>query len=81
MAHEQPVIFYSLVLGSVGESLSDGRRTEALDLAYLSSLGPVMALAVPPIRKSMGWKPAERVPTTYPSTNPQRPSHVFWQVY
>jgi hypothetical protein len=25
-----------------------------------------MALTVPPIRKSMGWKPAERIPTTFP---------------
>lgn len=25
-----------------------------------------MVMTVPPIRKSMGWKPAERVPTTFP---------------
>lgn len=25
-----------------------------------------MVLTVPPIRKSMGWKPAEKIPTTYP---------------
>lgn len=25
-----------------------------------------MAMTVPPIRKSLGWKPAERIPTTFP---------------
>lgn len=25
-----------------------------------------MVVTVPPIRKSMGWKPAERIPTTFP---------------
>ena len=25
-----------------------------------------MAMTVPPIRKSMGWKPADRIPTTFP---------------
>ncbi|BEJ13912.1 hypothetical protein CspHIS471_0310860 [Cutaneotrichosporon sp. HIS471] len=49
-AHEQPVIFYSLVIGFAG---------------------PALVFGVPPIRKSMGWKPAERVPTTYPV--PDRP--------
>lgn len=29
-------------------------------------IGPVLALTVPPVRKSMGWKPAERIPTTFP---------------
>jgi hypothetical protein len=29
--------------------------------------GPALVFGVPPIRKSMGWKPAERVPTTFPS--------------
>ncbi|KAG7527679.1 hypothetical protein FFLO_06695 [Filobasidium floriforme] len=51
MAHEQPVIFWSLGLGAVG---------------------PVMALTVPPIRKSMGWKPSERIPTTFPLPNRAR---------
>ncbi|KAK0545481.1 n19m, NADH-ubiquinone oxidoreductase 9.5 kDa subunit [Tilletia horrida] len=48
-AHEQPVIFYSLLIGSVG---------------------PVLVVAVPPIRRYYGWKPAERIPTSYPL--PQR---------
>ena len=48
-AHEQPVIFYSVVLGIIG---------------------PVMVLVVPPIRKSMGYKPSERPPTTYPRMYP-----------
>ena len=30
------------------------------------SIGPTMVLTVPPIRKSFGWKPAERIPTTFP---------------
>ena len=30
------------------------------------STGPVMVLGVPPIRKSFGWRPAERIPTTFP---------------
>jgi hypothetical protein len=30
--------------------------------------GPTMVLTVPPIRKSFGWKPAERIPTTFPCT-------------
>lgn len=29
-----------------------------------------MVLTVPPIRKSMGWQPAEKVPSTYPSESP-----------
>ncbi|RSH88093.1 uncharacterized protein EHS24_000620 [Apiotrichum porosum] len=28
--------------------------------------GPVMVATVPPIRKSFGWTPAERIPTTFP---------------
>ncbi|KAJ9095277.1 hypothetical protein QFC21_005643 [Naganishia friedmannii] len=58
MAHEQPVIFYSLAIGSVG---------------------PLMALVVPPIRKSMGWRPAERVPTTYPVPNRPRKAVVGYE--
>ncbi|KAN0059937.1 n19m, NADH-ubiquinone oxidoreductase 9.5 kDa subunit [Thecaphora frezii] len=48
-AHENPVIFFSLLIGSVG---------------------PISVLVVPPIRKAYGWKPAERIPTSYPL--PQR---------
>lgn len=33
------------------------------------SSGPVLVVAVPPIRKSMGWKPTERIPTTFPGTS------------
>ncbi|KAI0086805.1 hypothetical protein BDY19DRAFT_1092797 [Irpex rosettiformis] len=44
-AHEQPVIYYSLILGLIG---------------------PVLLVTVPPIRQSLGWKPAERPPTSYP---------------
>jgi hypothetical protein len=29
-------------------------------------IGPVLAFGVPPVRKSMGWKPAERIPTNFP---------------
>jgi hypothetical protein len=32
-------------------------------------LGPVMVVTVPPIRKRMGWKPADRIPTTFPRTS------------
>ncbi|KAH8089119.1 hypothetical protein HD553DRAFT_339323 [Filobasidium floriforme] len=38
----------------------------------LGAVGPVMALTVPPIRKSMGWKPSERIPTTFPLPNRAR---------
>ncbi|KAE8216004.1 hypothetical protein CF319_g3180 [Tilletia indica] len=48
-AHEQPVVFYSLLIGSVG---------------------PVLVVTVPAIRRQYGWKPAERIPMTYPL--PQR---------
>ncbi|KAM6504515.1 hypothetical protein JOM56_001458 [Amanita muscaria] len=52
-AHENPVIFYSVVLGTVG---------------------PVLAVAVPPIRESFGYRPAEMVPTSYPvPKRPRRP--------
>ncbi|KAF8227315.1 hypothetical protein L208DRAFT_1297332 [Tricholoma matsutake] len=44
-AHENTVLFYSVVLGLVG---------------------PVMVVAVPPIREHFGYKPAEMVPATYP---------------
>ncbi|KAF8149956.1 hypothetical protein B0H34DRAFT_667311 [Crassisporium funariophilum] len=50
-AHENPVIFYSIVIGSIG---------------------PVMAIVVPPIRESFGYRPAEMVPTTYPVPNRSR---------
>lgn len=32
----------------------------------IGSVGPVAVLTVPPIRKAYGWKPAEKVPTSYP---------------
>ncbi|EJF60880.1 hypothetical protein BD309DRAFT_306694 [Dichomitus squalens] len=50
-AHEQPVIFYSVIIGLIG---------------------PVMVVTVPPIRKSLGWKPAEPIPTSYPVPNRPR---------
>ncbi|EIW68681.1 hypothetical protein TREMEDRAFT_32065 [Tremella mesenterica DSM 1558] len=40
----------------------------------LGFVGPTMVLTVPPIRKSFGWKPAERIPTTYPLPNRPRRS-------
>ncbi|OBZ73076.1 NADH-ubiquinone oxidoreductase 9 subunit [Grifola frondosa] len=37
-------------------------------------IGPVMVITVPPIRRSMGWRPAEAIPTTYPlPKRPRRP--------
>ncbi|KAI0808229.1 hypothetical protein C8Q74DRAFT_1363636 [Fomes fomentarius] len=52
-AHEQPTIFYSVVIGLIG---------------------PVLVITVPPIRKSLGWRPAEPIPTSYPVPNrPRRP--------
>ncbi|KAK0528998.1 n19m, NADH-ubiquinone oxidoreductase 9.5 kDa subunit [Tilletia horrida] len=48
-AHEQPVVFYSLLIGSVG---------------------PVLVVTVPAIRRKYGFKPAERIPSSYPL--PQR---------
>ncbi|KXN89100.1 NADH-ubiquinone oxidoreductase 9.5 kDa subunit [Leucoagaricus sp. SymC.cos] len=50
-AHESPVIFYSVVLGTIG---------------------PVMAVAVPPIREYFGYRPAEMIPTSYPLPNRPR---------
>ena len=44
-AHEQPVIFYSVVIGLIG---------------------PAMVITVPPVRKSLGWRPSEPIPTSYP---------------
>ncbi|OJT07232.1 hypothetical protein TRAPUB_1909 [Trametes pubescens] len=44
-AHEQPVIFYSLVIGLIG---------------------PVMLITVPPIRKTLGYRYADPIPTSYP---------------
>lgn len=44
-AHEQPVIFYSLVIGLVG---------------------PVMLVTVPPIRKTLGYRYSDPIPTSYP---------------
>ncbi|EJD05398.1 uncharacterized protein FOMMEDRAFT_79757 [Fomitiporia mediterranea MF3/22] len=36
--------------------------------------GPVLAVAVPPIRKSLGWKPTPEIPTSYPlPKRPRRP--------
>ncbi|KAH9931742.1 hypothetical protein B0H21DRAFT_781037 [Amylocystis lapponica] len=37
----------------------------------LGFMGPVMLITVPPVREKLGWKSAERVPTTYPL--PRRP--------
>ncbi|PIL32543.1 hypothetical protein GSI_05246 [Ganoderma sinense ZZ0214-1] len=52
-AHEQPVIFFSVVIGLIG---------------------PAMVVTVPSIRKSLGWKPSEPIPTSYPVPNrPRRP--------
>ncbi|KAF8896383.1 hypothetical protein BD779DRAFT_582404 [Infundibulicybe gibba] len=52
-SHENPVIFYSIVIGAVG---------------------PVMVVAVPPIRSYFGYRPSEIVPTSYPVPNrPRRP--------
>ncbi|EED78880.1 NADH-ubiquinone oxidoreductase 9.5 kDa subunit, partial [Postia placenta Mad-698-R] len=40
----------------------------------LGAIGPLMVITVPPIRTSLGWKPAESIPTTYPLPNrPRRP--------
>ncbi|KAL9714105.1 n19m, NADH-ubiquinone oxidoreductase 9.5 kDa subunit [Leucoagaricus gongylophorus] len=44
-AHESPVIFYSVILGTIG---------------------PVMAITIPPIREHFGYRPAEMIPTSYP---------------
>jgi hypothetical protein len=45
MAHESPVIYYSLVIGTVG---------------------PVLAIVVPSIRESYGYRRSDMIPTTYP---------------
>ncbi|CCM02711.1 uncharacterized protein FIBRA_04817 [Fibroporia radiculosa] len=37
----------------------------------LGLVGPAMVIAVPPVRRSWGWKPAEPIPTSYPL--PKRP--------
>ncbi|PVF98243.1 hypothetical protein CPB86DRAFT_385777 [Serendipita vermifera] len=50
-AHESPVYFYSILLGS---------------------LGPVVVLTVPPIRRRLGYTPAEPIPTTYPLPKRER---------
>ncbi|EDR08507.1 uncharacterized protein LACBIDRAFT_297246 [Laccaria bicolor S238N-H82] len=50
-AHENPVIFYSCIIGAIG---------------------PVMVVAIPPIRERFGYQPAEMVPTTYPLPNRPR---------
>ncbi|KAI0641732.1 hypothetical protein C8Q79DRAFT_1014149 [Trametes meyenii] len=52
-AHEQPVLFYSVVIGLTG---------------------PVVLVTVPPVRKALGYRPAEPIPTSYPVPNrPRRP--------
>jgi len=62
-AHENPVIFYSVIIGSIG---------------------PVLAITVPPIRERYGYRPAEMIPTSYPCSykTPSRVLHVsklpFW---
>jgi hypothetical protein len=35
-------------------------------LGYLHLAGPLLVVTVPPIRRSMGWKPTEKVPTSFP---------------
>ncbi|KAH9850408.1 hypothetical protein C2E23DRAFT_834969 [Lenzites betulinus] len=50
-AHEQPTIFYAVVIGLIG---------------------PVMLVTVPPIRKSLGYKNPEIIPTSYPVPNRAR---------
>ncbi|KAF8258599.1 hypothetical protein EI94DRAFT_1621114 [Lactarius quietus] len=40
----------------------------------LGFIGPVLAFGVPPIRESMGYRPPEPIPTTYPiPKRPRRP--------
>ena len=43
----------------------------------IGALGPVILVGVPPIRKSLGYKPSEFIPTTYPraSTSVLAPLH------
>ncbi|KAI0739670.1 hypothetical protein C8Q80DRAFT_1111557, partial [Daedaleopsis nitida] len=35
-------------------------------------IGPAIVVAVPPVRKSLGWRPAESIPTSYPVPNRMR---------
>ncbi|CAO1635695.1 unnamed protein product [Sympodiomycopsis kandeliae] len=37
----------------------------------VGAIGPIAVVTVPPIRRHYGWKPAERIPTSYPM--PDRP--------
>ncbi|GAA5842884.1 hypothetical protein JCM5353_002044 [Sporobolomyces roseus] len=37
-------------------------------------VGPIAVVVVPEVRRSWGWKPAERPPTTYPLPNRSRES-------
>ncbi|KIM39873.1 hypothetical protein M413DRAFT_29040 [Hebeloma cylindrosporum] len=56
-AHENPVIFYSVIIGSIG---------------------PVLAITIPPIRERYGYRPAEMIPTSYPLPNrPRRPTQGY----
>ena len=32
----------------------------------LGAIGPVLVIAVPPVRSYFGYKPAERIPTSFP---------------
>ncbi|KAF4613508.1 hypothetical protein D9613_007569 [Agrocybe pediades] len=57
-AHENPVIFYSVIIGAIG---------------------PIMAVTIPPIRESMGYKPAEMIPATYPLPNRPRRSTTGYE--
>lgn len=61
LAHEKPVIFWSLLLGLSGTSpplppFSPRSRYT----------GPAMVVAVPPLRRSFGYKAPEPIPTTFP---------------
>lgn len=53
-AHERPVVFFSIIVGAIGMSPT------------LTPVGPALVLTVPPMRMQMGWKPAERIPVSYP---------------
>ncbi|KZO91937.1 hypothetical protein CALVIDRAFT_488242, partial [Calocera viscosa TUFC12733] len=56
-AHESPVYFYSLLLGS---------------------MGPVLLITVPPIRRRMGIVKPEEPPRTFPlPKRPRRPTVGF----
>lgn len=41
-----------------------------LRLLLLAPSGPLAVIAVPPIRKAYGWKPTEKIPTSYPRKSP-----------